>query len=192
MSGVKKKKKVNYANRFVIILAVALIANLSFYWLPDTIFGYPVKKVDLLADIRILPGDENFEDENTEEQNPEPKVLPHKETYPEIYANKPTLPIPVPQNTIEQEENSANTTQTSPNTKETREQNGLSEKTDNTSAQISDDDKSNTNYLFNKSIEDFSAGRTSMRRFFAALNNRSEEHTSELQSLDQSRMPSSA
>ena len=51
MSG--SKVKTNYANSLTIILLVAVLTNLAFYWLPDAVLGVPIKKVDLLSDIRM-------------------------------------------------------------------------------------------------------------------------------------------
>jgi len=46
-------KKDNHANQFAAILGIAILVNLGFYCLPDSIMGIQVKKVDLLSDIRI-------------------------------------------------------------------------------------------------------------------------------------------
>jgi len=48
------KQTKSQANRFTAILCVAILINLALYYLPDTIFGIPIKKVDLLSDIRLL------------------------------------------------------------------------------------------------------------------------------------------
>lgn len=48
----------NKENNFVRlfwVLFIALLGSVLLYWLPDTVFGYKLKKVDLLADIRIKP-----------------------------------------------------------------------------------------------------------------------------------------
>lgn len=42
----------NNAKRFVTILCIAIVINFAFYYLPDKILGFPIKKVDLLSDIR--------------------------------------------------------------------------------------------------------------------------------------------
>jgi lysophospholipase L1-like esterase len=49
----KSKRKQNNANRFAVILFVAMLINLSFYLLPEKIAGFDIKKVDLFSDIRI-------------------------------------------------------------------------------------------------------------------------------------------
>ncbi|MDR2681368.1 MAG: hypothetical protein LBC47_11230 [Tannerella sp.] len=152
----KKKKKKNYANRFSAILSVALIVNLGLYWLPGSVFGLQIKKVDLLADIRVssekeeddvsafLTDDDDeylsgISDDVATEINPADSVI------------QPPPPVP-PGNT---EPDSSGT-----------------EKNQNTAPKTSgDDDKSNVDYLSNTDIEDFSAGHTGLRRFFAALNN---------------------
>lgn len=47
--------KENNFVRLLIILLIALFAGFSLYWLPDSIYGHKLKKVDLLSDIRIKP-----------------------------------------------------------------------------------------------------------------------------------------
>lgn len=41
--------------RLLAVLLLALVLCLGLYYLPDRLFGYPIKKVDLLSDIRIRP-----------------------------------------------------------------------------------------------------------------------------------------
>ena len=48
-----ERKEDNHANRFAAILLIAIAVNLGFYCLPDSVLGIPVKKVDLLSDIRV-------------------------------------------------------------------------------------------------------------------------------------------
>jgi len=43
----------NYFNRLLIILLVSLVAGIGMYWLPDKVLGFSLKKVDLLADLRV-------------------------------------------------------------------------------------------------------------------------------------------
>ena len=179
MSGVRKKKKVNYANMFAVILFVALTVNLAFYWLPETIFGLPVKKVDLLADIRILPEDNSIETEallaedmlqenNTTENefNKEGNTIMTFSRQDDNSSGDATLSPPDPIN-----KTSGSTTQDSHATGRTNNKDSLSSEADKTLANTFNDDKNNTNYLFNKNIEDFTTGRTGLRHFFAALNN---------------------
>lgn len=172
MSRVKRKKnKINYANRFTAILFTALIVNLAFYWLPDTIFGMQIKKVDLLSDIRIQPEydkteslalspEDDFFHEDDDFNTPQ-----YKETIA-IFDSAPPPPAPsgyvAPQN---REIASA-----SPAT-EIEDVEDQTAKASNASSKTVTDDKYNTDYLFNTHIEDFTSGHTSLRRFFAALNN---------------------
>lgn len=41
--------------RLLAVLALALFMCLGMYWLPDQCFSYPIKKVDLLSDLRLKP-----------------------------------------------------------------------------------------------------------------------------------------
>lgn len=45
-------KKSNYG-RLASILIIAFLICIGMYWLPETVFGFKIKKVDLLSDIRI-------------------------------------------------------------------------------------------------------------------------------------------
>ncbi len=54
-----RRDTTNQANGFTAILLIAILINIAFYGLPDTIFGVPIKKVDLLSDIRITAQKEN-------------------------------------------------------------------------------------------------------------------------------------
>lgn len=47
--------KENSFVRLLWVLLIALLGSVSLYWLPETILGYKLKKVDLLADIRVSP-----------------------------------------------------------------------------------------------------------------------------------------
>ena len=181
MNRVRKKKNVNYANMFAVILFVALIVNLAFYWLPETIFGLPVKKVDLLADIRVLPEDdfsvnealsannllkEDIFTDNIQEGEKLKSKMQKDDNSPKSSSGDPTLSPPDPIN-----KTAAGSAQDSMNTGRIANSDSLSDRTDDLLARTIDDDKNNTNYLFNKSIEDFTSGRTGFRNFFAALNN---------------------
>ena len=179
MSGVRKKKKVNYANMFAVILFVALIVNLAFYWLPESILGLPVKKVDLLADIRVLPEDnpigteslsaeDTLQEDNTSENgiSKEGNTLLSFSRQDNNTSGGATLSPPDPVN-----KTSVNTAQDSQETDRTNNTDNTSIGAENTPVNTFNDDKNNTNYLFNKSIEDFTTGRTGLRHFFAALNN---------------------
>jgi len=48
-----KKNKDSSFGRLLALLLVVAIVGLSLYWLPETLLGYKIKKVDLLSDIRI-------------------------------------------------------------------------------------------------------------------------------------------
>lgn len=45
--------KDNNLGRLMILLLITIFVCLAMYWLPDTVFGYKLRKVDLLADIRV-------------------------------------------------------------------------------------------------------------------------------------------
>lgn len=47
--------KENSFVRLFVVLFIALVGSILLYWLPDTIGGYKLKKVDLLADVRVKP-----------------------------------------------------------------------------------------------------------------------------------------
>lgn len=186
MSRVKKKKnKKNYANRFAVILFVALIVNLAFYWLPETLFSIPIKKVDLLSEIRIQPeqdeddllalaSEDDFFHEDNDFNTPQ-----YKET---INDSDTTLSPPEPPGYIRLHDHeippvpsipgAKNGMQTAMNTEiESKRAEGQPVKTEQNTPKTVDDDKLNTDYLFNTHIEDFTSGHTGLRRFFAALNN---------------------
>ncbi len=42
-------------NRLLVLLLITLIGCIGLYYLPDTVFGQKIKKVDLLSDIRNIP-----------------------------------------------------------------------------------------------------------------------------------------
>ena len=159
MNGVKKRRKrVNHANSFAIILLTSLIINLFLYWLPDSILGIPVKKVDLLSDIRILPKEDNnnllaFSDEDDEFFGETDSIVKD--------SGFMTFSV-VPLNSATQQNTGSTAQETS----------GITENQGNTSlANISDNDKNNIDYFSNTNIEDFTSEHTGLRRFYAALNN---------------------
>lgn len=43
----------NQFGRLLTILLVTAVVCIGLYWLPDTLFGFPIRKVDLLSDLRI-------------------------------------------------------------------------------------------------------------------------------------------
>lgn len=167
----------NYANRFTVLLLVALIINLAFFWLPDSILGIQIKKVDLLSDIRILPADNDLDlyafmseadeldetDSATNDESPDEEIVSDdSDTIP---------PPPVPSNFAEEQPRPADTQQ---NTSSADERESTTDQTESSNQTVPKTDKTdsrNTNYLFNTQIEDFTASHTGLRRFFAALNN---------------------
>ncbi len=48
-------KEENSFGRLFVVLAIGLVGTVALYWLPDSILGYKLKKVDILADIRTKP-----------------------------------------------------------------------------------------------------------------------------------------
>jgi hypothetical protein len=173
MGTVKSRKyRRNYANRFVVILFAAIIINLGLYHLPDCLPDLPIKKVDLLSDIRICPDETEDDDapftastdgdeaddftDNTENIPPMPETAIH-----ESLEQPPAPPDDPPENTTPpptapQQKPSVGTTpatanRTPPETRRT-------------------DNKNNTDNPVNTHIEDFSTGHTGLRRFFTALN----------------------
>ncbi len=48
-------KKDNYLGRLLAVLLLTMVMCFALYGLPDEVFGYKIKKVDLLSDIRIKP-----------------------------------------------------------------------------------------------------------------------------------------
>ncbi|MDR1273166.1 MAG: hypothetical protein LBK12_01325 [Odoribacteraceae bacterium] len=45
----------DYSRRFLVILLLAVVAGAGLYYLPETICGVKIKRVDLLSDIRVAP-----------------------------------------------------------------------------------------------------------------------------------------
>jgi hypothetical protein len=167
MVRVKRRKiRKNYANRFVVILFVALIVNLGLYWLPDSVLGLQVKKVDLLSDIRIDP-EENGDDPlavltDDDEADDFADNAENTTLTPETTISESIIQPPVPPD--DPAENRPQKAVGNPVVFAQKTDSALPAKT------FVDDDKNNTDYLFNTHIEDFSSGHTGLRRFFAALN----------------------
>ena len=42
----------NYFGRLLAIMLITKVCCLGLYWLPDELFGIPIKKVDMLSDLR--------------------------------------------------------------------------------------------------------------------------------------------
>ncbi|MDR1525308.1 MAG: hypothetical protein LBS79_08680 [Tannerella sp.] len=148
MAREKKKKKKNYANRFSVILSVALTVNLGLYWLPDSIAGLRIKKVDLLSDIRVS-SEKDEDDVSAFYTDDDDEYLSGisadiaADMEPADSVIQPPVPV-LPDN---------------PAAKVSAE------------PEASGGDKSNAGDLSRTDIEDFSSGHTGLRRFFAALNN---------------------
>ena len=164
MNGFKKRKKrVNHANMFAVILSAALIINLLFYWLPDSMLGIPVKKVDLLSDIRLLSEVDSGELFALSEDGYDDKVIDFFDSGVKTADSKDTPSDPETQQDTNSNQNKSDITQV---------QNNAS--TDSTETKVNittTKEKPNTDYLVNTNIEDFTSGHTGLRRFFAALNN---------------------
>ena len=148
-----RKKKTNYANNFAIILLIAVAANLTFFWLPDSIFGIPVKKVDLLSDIRVSVNDDRNRSATFEAKNEA------------IDINTDTSDSNLEQQPLASDNFQPEQSDEDPDALSTDED------SNNSRPILSDFDRNNTDYLSNKNIEDFTSEHTGLRRFFAALNN---------------------
>jgi hypothetical protein len=179
----KKKKRKNYANRFSVILSVALIVNMGLYWLPDSIFGIEIKKVDLLSDIRkssegdadnvpaiLTDGKNDYLSVTSGDSDirPTADISDIPAIHPPVSAGYPEAQLPVPadytdKQTPESSSHAANDTVSDVFDRETNINR------QNTSSNTSGNDN-NTDYLSNTQIEDFSPGHTGLSRFFSALN----------------------
>ncbi|MDR1380667.1 MAG: hypothetical protein LBJ47_04215 [Tannerella sp.] len=167
---VRHKKEENCANRFVAVLFAAIIVNLGLYWLPDSIFGLEIKKVDLLSDIRkpsqgdtdnipALPAD----DEDGMFGEPEMGALA------DLSAG-PVIPPPLPEDNPSAQP--PRRPAVTPPVPTGNDANGVtSDAKPETPANVSVGDSNKVDYLSNTLIEDFSTGHTGLRRFFAALDN---------------------
>ena len=168
MNGLKKKRKrVNYANRFAVILSVALILNLAFYWLPNSIIGLPIKKVDLLSDIRT-PEEDCIYLLALSEKNENGEFFNEIDTA--INTSDPVL-LPSIHSDFATQQNTGSAGTTLETFDKTENKNSTSSELKKHLTNTSGNDKSNTDYLVNTNIEDFTLERTGLRRFFAALNN---------------------
>jgi hypothetical protein len=142
-----RKGKNNFANRFAVILFISTIINIAFFWLPDSIFGIRLKKIDLLSDLRI-PKDETNEIDD---------LLLAFEDDEELEVNL--------------------TNNDSINNKtDSLHFRSYYGKLPEDSAETDSPDKSNStnissDFLTNKNIEDFTYNHSGLRHFFAALNN---------------------
>jgi hypothetical protein len=142
-----REKNVNYAKQFAVVLFIAIVVNLLFYWLPDSILGIPVKKVDLLSDVRkddiynLLASDEDVEDIPFFSKTKHEDINPAVNVPDSFYFAK----------------DSSNNQKTS----------YISENKDT----VSGEKKINKYDISNKDLEDFSTGHTGLRRFFSSIYN---------------------
>lgn len=67
-------KEDTHLSRLLLLLLLTLGMGLGLYYLPGRLFGYPVKKVDLLSDIRIRPA--SFTLDSLRRQLEEPETWP--------------------------------------------------------------------------------------------------------------------
>ena len=166
MDGVNNNNiKTNYSNRFAIILSIALIVNLAFYWLPDSILNIPIKKVDLLSDIRIYP---------EKDINDLLALLEEYEEDDEV-GNEIDQAVVTSDSTLSSgdrtQQNIANAVHEHSDTATTDSTVNQAAKLNNKTASAFEDEKNKTNYLHNTDIEDFTSERTGLSNFFSALNN---------------------
>jgi len=192
MSGVKKnRKRKNYAGKFTVILAVALLINVLLYRLPDTVSGVRLKKVDLFSDIRknnnndlrlFTQDDDLSEESQSDNDNPEQAeneditkndtILPGH--IPTNFYTDVNTAVAIPDSIILPPDPKALITDSQENNKPATTQSSVAESSDSAKTKPQTKAKSETtsasDYLFNKNIEDFTSGRTGLRRFFAALN----------------------
>jgi hypothetical protein len=138
------KDKKNHAYQFAAILFVAILINLFFYSLPDTIFGIQIKKVDLLSDIRTPSQNEN----HLTTLLPDNMTIINSDSTSVVMVPPPPLPSDVLKN---QDEHHLRTN--NPGDTISKPFNNDHYDTDNTQ------------------IEDFTADHTGLHRFFSALNN---------------------
>ena len=146
----------NYANRFVVILCIATLVNLAFYRLPGSVLGIPIKKVDLLSDIRIPAP-------NNEEQ-----LIQDEEDVIEHDSEKSLVSQNLPASTTSQNLPASTTSQNLPAT--TVEDSLVDTVNPQPSPKIIDNEKYNAD-LITTDIEDFTVGHTGLHRFFMALDN---------------------
>lgn len=73
--------KENSFVRLLIVLFIALVGSIVLYWLPDSIGGYKLKKVDLLADVRVKPAALSLD--SLMRQLEETDTIPEQEVIPD-------------------------------------------------------------------------------------------------------------
>ena len=129
------------------------MVNMAFFWLPDSIFGVPVKKVDLLSDIRVsINDDDNMLMAITTKED----VI---DMIPDAGASGEEQQPLVTHNLQLQQRDILNDSLSS------------GENSDNSLSRLSGFDRKNTDYLSEKNIEDFTSEHSGLHRFFNALNN---------------------
>jgi len=137
------KSKINHANRFAAILSIAILVNLGLFMLPDSILDIPIKKVDLLSDIRVPSHD----DEN--------RLTVIAEEHTQGIVSGETSANFNSQTLVAADREKATPTH--------------SNITENVG--ITHNSRNNTDYLSNTDIEDFTLEHNGLHRFFAALDN---------------------
>ena len=168
-----RTEKGNYANHFTVILGIAILVNLGFYMLPDTILNIPIKKVDLLSDIRIPteddPSEYNLYAFSSDDEQGINSVISDSQAN---QTNNPTISSDsvVPSVTTGSTNLSANETASQPDIS-THSETASSSESNNPTSGTAENQKNNSIDLVNTNIEDFSSGNDGLHRFFAALNN---------------------
>jgi len=189
----------NYANRFAAILGIAILVNLFFYRLPDTVFDIPVKKVDLLSDIRVPAQNDSDDsglmalsaDGNRRAERDSTHTAPDNEGH---NADCTTLSLPVIPDNQKQPNVSSGVSKTAgsaggssgtstaaglPDVSETSSTprgSGTSESAGSTVSSdalpgTADANKNSQDNLITSDIEDFTSRHNGLHRFFTALNN---------------------
>ena len=165
------KGKINHAKRFAAILGIAILINMAFYRLPDSIFDIPVKKVDLLSDIRITSSnDENLfaeipDSEFSGTDNINLKGAIGEGTESQAISKGASIGETASQADTKTPDANSGETANPANSKTSGANGG------DTNSSPRNESRNNTNYLTNKNIEDFTPGHNGLHRFFSALDN---------------------
>ena len=156
-------KKDNNANQFAAILFVAILVNLGFFYLPDSILDIQIKKVDLLSDIRI-PSKEHGtliargHDPLSENGALGVDASAHEQIHAGMDSGVTEVKHLPDSNLISGTESSVNA------------QNIPSQPADSIKPKTVEFDRTIPD-INNTQIEDFTAGHTGLHRFFTALDN---------------------
>jgi len=185
----RKKRNKNYAWQFVAVMVISLIISTLMYWLPSHILQFKVKKVDMLSDLRKPAADVGTEDlmaalnDDADEETAEPEVaekeqveaknepvarLQSSDVNPAVRVPETPHQKPAPPDTVIPKVKQPKTTAEPKNSPVTEQKTNQASKKTTTESKVQ---KVTTDYLSNTNIEDFTMGRTGLRRFFAALNN---------------------